>query len=238
MPRLLGRLIPVTTLILPLILGRQSRRIERRNINIWKGGGVLYLLGRHVGWRVIVLRRSGHRHRVHLSRSHVRGSWLGLGQSRASGRLRRVRVRHRTSGMEGRGHGTASAAVAVLLARRETHVGIVRRVLRVEATASAALRLEPLTVWALVRTDRPAHIAVLRDARFSSNMRARLGGQSALGLRSGGLSHVALQRVVVSKGTNDMVYTGVMGNLHRHRFRDCQMSSRRSEPYQKEGGHR
>lgn len=161
------------------------------------------MLGRHVGWRVVVLRRSGHRHWVHLSRSHVRGSWLGLGQSRASGRLRRVRVRHRTSGMEGRGHGTASAAVAVLLARRETHVGIVGRVLRVEASASTALRLETLTVWALVRTNRSAHIAVLGDARFSSNMRARLGGQSGLGLRSGGLSHVALQRVIVSKGTND-----------------------------------
>lgn len=149
--------------------------------------GVLYLLVlRAHGGTVVVRGRSLHRH----IRLHRRGRHVGCIRHRwnerwASGRLRRIGVRHVSRlRLEGGGHASAlSRAVSELVGRRISHLLIIEVIMRGETSTTTGLGLE-------VRSIRV--ITLNRVARLASEVRSRLRAQG-VGVGNRALSHVALE---------------------------------------------
>lgn len=142
--------------------------------------GVLYLLLlRSHRRRVVVLRRRLHV-TMYVGRRHVGRVGHGRDRGRAAVGLRRVGVGHAaTLRLESRRHATA-LAVAELVVGRVAHLVIVVVVVIVVATAASALVVASVVV------------AVERVGRLTSEVSARLGGNSIGVGRTGALSHVAL----------------------------------------------
>lgn len=126
----------------------------------------------------MVLRRHA---RLHGGRLHVRCTRKRGDESRASGRLRRVRVlKVAALRLESWGHATTlTRAVTELVGGRESHLRAVVAAMGIESAATTALWLEITSTSA---------VTLSRVARFTSEVSSRL----CIGVRwSRALPHVA-----------------------------------------------